>query len=72
MPNNSYEKCKRYVVSGLLCLVGGSVMLLAQKIFAMTEYWGSLSAFAGACIILYGNGCIIYGLLVSAGDREAE
>ena len=72
MPNNNHEKYKRYVVRGFLCLAGGSALLLVCKLSAIPEFLVTLSSFAGACIILYGNGCIIFGLLISAGDREAE
>ena len=72
MSNKSYEKCKRYVVRGMLGLVGGSALLLVCKLSDIPEFWVTLSTIAGSCIVLYGNGCIIYGLLISAGDRESE
>ena len=72
MPNKQYKECKRFVVRGLLCLVGGSALLLAVKPLGLPEFWGTLFSMAGGCILLYGNWCIIYGLLIFAGSREAE
>ena len=72
MSNKQYKECKRIVVRGLLCLVGGSVLLLAVKLPDLSEFWGTLSSVAGGCILLYGNWCIIYGLLIFAGSRETE
>ena len=68
MSNKLYKECKRIIVRGLLCLVGGSALLLVVKLPGLPEFW----AVAGACILLYGNWCIIYGLLIFAGSREAE
>ena len=72
MSDTRYEDCKRFVVRGLLCLAGGSVLLLAFKIPGLPDFWGTLSAYAGGGIVLFGNGYIIYGLLIFAGNQESE
>jgi len=70
--DKAYKECKRFVVRGLLSLLGGSVLLFAVKLPGLPEFWGTLSSVAGGGILLYGNGCIIYGLLIFAGNQEAE
>jgi hypothetical protein len=59
-------------VRGLLCLVGGSALLLAVKLPGLPDFLGTLSSIAGGSILLYGNWCIIYGLLIFSGSREDE
>ena len=71
MPDKLYKKSKRIIVRGLLCLIGGSALLLVVKLPGLPELWGMLSSVAGGCILLYGNWCIIYGLLIFTGSREA-
>ena len=71
MPNMLYKKCKRIIVRGLICLIGGSALLFVVKIPGLAEVWGTLSSVAGGCILLYGNWCIVYGLLIFTGSREA-
>ena len=72
MRDARYEECKRVVVRGLLGLAAGSALLLARKLFAVPEFGADLAVFAGGCIVLYGNGCIIYGLLVFTGADGKE
>ena len=72
MPDQRYEACKRFVVRGLLCLAGGSVLLLVCKLPGVPDFLGTLSAYAGGVIVLFGNGYILYGLLIFAGNQESE
>jgi hypothetical protein len=65
-----YEKSKRFVVCGLLGLAVGSALLLVRKLSLVPEFWADLSVLAGGCIVLGGNTCIIYGLLIFAGAKE--
>ena len=67
-----YKKSKRFVVRGLLSLLVGSLLLLAVKVPGLPEFWGTLSSVVGGGILLYGNWCIIYGLLIFVGERETE
>jgi len=68
----TYEKTKRFAVRGLICLLGGSLLLFAVKVPGLPEFWSALSSVVGSCILLYGNWCIIYGLLIFVGNQEAE
>ena len=61
---------KRYVVRGVVALVGGSVLLLIPRLFGLPDFWSTPSVFAGCVSLLYGNGCIVYGLLIHAGPSE--
>jgi len=70
--DTTYEKSKRFAVRGLLSLLGGSLLLFAVKLPGLPEFLGALSSVAGSCTLLYGNWCIIYGLLIFAGKKEAE
>ena len=70
MPDKRYTECKRFVMRGLLALAGGSVLLLMPKLFGVPEFLAAPSLFAGCSTLLYGNGCIIYGLLIHAGNSE--
>ena len=72
MLNKVYEKSKRFIMCGLLGLAAGSVLLLARKFSAVPAFWADLSVFAGGCIVLCSYSCIIYGLLIFAGNREKE
>ena len=60
----------RYIVRGVLALVGGAVLLLMPRLFGLPDFWNTPSVFAGAFSLLYGNGCIFYGLLIHAGPVE--
>jgi hypothetical protein len=70
--DKKYRESKRFVVRGLLSLVGGSALLLAYKLLGLPDLVGTLTSFAGSCFLLYGHACIIYGLLIFAGDQEPE
>jgi len=70
--DKTYKKSKRFVVRGLLSLLGGSFFLLAVKVPGLPEFWGALSSVVGGGTLLYGNWCIIYGLLIFVGGRETE
>jgi hypothetical protein len=72
MRDKQYEKSKRYVVCGLIGLALGSVLLLARKLSVVPEFWADLSVFAGGCILLGGNTCIVYGLLIFVGHQGTE
>ena len=72
MPNKSYEECKRFVAAGLLGLAFGSVLLLVHKFFAVPRLLADLSTIVGGGIVLFSNSCIIYGLLIFAGDQKKE
>jgi hypothetical protein len=67
-----YKECKCFIVRGLLSLLGGSLLLFVVKLPGLPEFLGTLSSVAGGVILLYGNWCIIYGLLIFAGNQEAE
>jgi len=70
--DTTYKKSKQFTVRGLISLIGGSLLLFAVKVPGLPEFWGALSSVAGSCILLYGNWCIIYGLLIFAGNQETE
>jgi hypothetical protein len=72
MRDKRYEECKRFVVYGLLGLAAGSALLLVRKLSAAPEPWADLAVFAGGCLVLCSNSCIIYGLLIFAGVRRTE
>ena len=72
MPDERYEKCKSFIVYGLLGLVVGSALLLVRKFSAAPGLCADVSVFAGGCIVLCSNSCIIYGLLIFAGTRGSE
>ena len=72
MSGKNYEECKRFVVYGLIGLAVGSALLFARKFAAVPELLADMSVFAGGCIVLCSNSCIIYGLLIFAGARESE
>jgi len=67
-----YAKSKRFVALGLLGLALGSALLLVRKLSLVPMVWADLAVLAGGCIVLGGNTCIIYGLLIFAGDKETE
>jgi len=67
-----YEKSKRFVVLGLLGLAVGSALLLVRKLSLVPVVWADLAVLAGGCVVLGGNTCIIYGLLIFAGDKGTE
>jgi len=62
-----YAESKRFVVRGLLALAVGSLLLLAPKMIAVPEFLSTPVLVAGSVSLLYGNGCIIFGLLIHAG-----
>ena len=70
MSNRLYNKSKRIITRGLICLIVGAALLFVVKLPDLPEFCGTLSSVAGSCILLYGNWCIIYGLLIFAGSRE--
>ena len=72
MSNEEYKKSKRIIVRGVLCLIGGSALLFVVKLPGLPEFLGTLSSVVGSCILLYGNGCAIYGLLIFTRIKEAE
>ena len=72
MRDKRYEDSKRFVVCGLLGLAVGSVLLLVRKFSIMPEFWADISVFAGGCIVLFSNSCIVYGLLIFAGNHESR
>jgi|GEM_PF-5435902 hypothetical protein len=72
MSKEEYNKSKRIIMRGLLCLIGGSALLFVVKLPGLPELLGTLSSVAGSCILLYGNGCIIYGLLIFTRIKEPE
>jgi len=63
---------KRYVVRGVLALVAGSALLLAPRLLGLPEFLSTPSLVAGCVSLLYGNGCILYGLLIHAGPVEPQ
>lgn len=69
MGNETSKESKRYVLRGLLLLLLGSALLLVCKL-PVSESMSTLSAYAGGAAVLLGNYQIIFGLLVTAGDRS--
>ena len=69
MRSKAFRESLLYILAGLLLLALGSALLLARKLF-VTGLIGDLSVFAGGVAVLFGNGCIIYGLLIFAGNRD--
>jgi hypothetical protein len=72
MQDKRYEDSKRFVVYGLLGLAVGSVLLLVRKLSVMPGLWADISVFAGGCIVLFSNSCIVYGLLIFAGSHGSR
>ena len=72
MRDKIYAASKRFVVCGLLGLALGSAMLLVRKLALVPIFWADLAVLAGGCVVLGGNTCIIYGLLIFAGAKETE
>ena len=65
-----YRESRRLILRGLAMLGLGSLLLLACKM-QLSEAVLSLMAFAGGCMLLLGNGCMIFGLLIYADARSA-
>jgi hypothetical protein len=72
MPDKRYKESRRFVIYGLLGLAIGSVLLLVRKFSIMPGLWADIAVFAGGCIVLCSNSCIVYGLLIFAGERGRE
>jgi len=72
MSEKKYTACKRYVVRGILALIGGSVLLFMPTFAAMPEFLATPLLFAACFGLLYGNGCIFYGLLIHAGPCDPQ
>ena len=69
MSDKRYTESKRYIVRGILALLGGSILLLAPQLLGLPEFLGGPLVFAGCAALLYGNYGIFYGLLIHAGNR---
>ena len=65
-----YRESRRLILRGLAMLGLGSLLLLACKM-PLSEAVLSLLAFAGGCMLLLGNGYMIFGLLIYADARNA-
>lgn len=63
------RESRAYIICGLLMLLAGSGLLLVCKMTAQ-PLTGTLAAYAGGAVVLFGNGLIIYGLLIYAGSKE--
>lgn len=63
-----HVESKGHLLKGLLLLLLGSILLLCCKL-SLPLWLDSFLVFIGAGILLYGNGQILYGLLVHADDR---
>ena len=72
MSDKRDKEYKRFAVLGFLCLAGGSALLFAFKLPGLPNYLSVLCSIAGGVIVLFGNGCIFYGMLISAGNQEDE
>ncbi|MDL2209603.1 hypothetical protein LJC26_02225 [Desulfovibrio sp. OttesenSCG-928-O18] len=75
MPENArpdvYRESRKFVLRGLALLFFGCVLLLTGKLpLPEPVYYAAI--YAGGIILLFGNGCIIFGLLVYAGDRQEK
>ena len=66
VPAEIYARSKFLILLGVLLLVVGSGLLMLCKL-PLPELAATLAAFAGGGLILFGNGTMIYGLLVYAG-----
>lgn len=64
------RESRNYILTGLLLILLGSGLLLVCKT-PLPEIVGSICAYAGGAVLLWGNFRVIFGLLVSAGDRDA-
>ena len=72
MHDKRYEASRRFVVCGLLGLAVGSVLLLVRKFSGMHGFWADIAVLAGGCIVLFSNSCIVYGLLIFAGNHGSR
>lgn len=63
---NVYRESRLYILRGLVLLLAGSVLLLGGK-YPLPEPVYYAAVYAGGVVLLLGNGCIIFGLLVYAG-----
>jgi len=72
LDKNKTRESKRFIVGGLISLVAGSFLLFVFILPDLPEFWGTLSSLAGGGLLLCGNGCIVYGLLISVGHQETE
>ncbi len=70
MQEERYEKSRRFILRGLFLLLFGSASALLCKLPGLPETLGTFAAYAGGCVLLGGNGCIIYGLLIFADARK--
>lgn len=63
-----YLESRACIVHGLLMLLAGSVMLLCCKL-QLPGFATRLLALGGGGVILFGNGYILFGLLIYADSR---
>lgn len=63
-----YSECKLCVLKGVLLLVAGSLLLLTRKL-DFPEAAGFVAVLVGACMVLLGNGFVLYGLLIFSDSR---
>ena len=68
MSDKAHKEGTCCILRGLFCLAVGSVLLLVCKFSGVPELLGNLSAFVGGCVVLYGNGYIVYGLFIFVDD----
>lgn len=68
MSDQILKESRAYILRGVICLLLGSALVLVCKL-PLPELLCDAAVFAGAVIILWGNGCILFGLLVFAGSR---
>ncbi len=69
MHDDAYKKSKTLIIRGVALLLFGSALLLLGKL-PVPELFGFCSGLAGGFVLLCGNGSIIYGLLVFAGNQK--
>lgn len=61
-------KSRGHVRKGLALLVLGCVILLLCKL-PLAPWQHTACVFGGGALLLYGNGCMFYGLLTHADNR---
>lgn len=64
-----YLESRFCILRGILLLLGGSLLLLTCKM-PLPDFFMEILAFLGGVAILFGNGYILFGLLIQADSRD--
>lgn len=67
--HKKYMESRFCIVRGFLMLLAGSILLFCCKI-PMPGFMSQVLAVIGGVVILFGNGYILFGLLIHADSRS--